>query len=311
MARSSPLSSPALPRGSRGVTTRRVSLSLYGYAFIAPFFIVFAIFQLYPILFSLYLSFTRWDGFSAPQWLGLANYRRLVSDDLFYTSVSNTFLIWIMSIVPELLLALALALILHENFIKGKHFFRAVFYFPNIVTPVTIGVLFSLLFDWQTGAVNRLLAALHVVNAPINWLGEPFLSQVLVAAVMAWQWFGYNMLLYTAGLQAIPDEVTEAARVDGATGVQVAARITIPLLAPVILFTVVTSIIGGMQIFDVPLTLTRQGPNNATLTVVMYLYNTAFKQSDYSYGATLAYATFALIAVLSLATFMLSRTRRA
>jgi len=135
-----------------------------------------------------------------------------VSDDLFYTSVSNTFLIWIMSIVPELLLALALALILHEKFIKGKHVFRAVFYFPNIVTPVTIGVLFSLLFDWQPGAVNRLLAALPVVNAPVNWLGEPFLSQVLVAAVMAWQWFGYNMLLYTAGLQAIPDEVTEAAR---------------------------------------------------------------------------------------------------
>lgn len=154
------------------------------------------------------------------------------------------------------------------------------------------------------------MLALHIVNQPIDWLGSPLLSQVLVAAVMAWQWFGYNMLIYIAGLQSIPDEILEAARIDGATGPQVARHVTIPLLRPVILFTVITSIIGGLQIFDVPLMLSKNGPDNATLTIVMYLYNTAFQQSDYSYAATIAYATFLLIVVFSLLKFRLTRPRR-
>ncbi len=283
--------------------------SSHGYLFIAPFFIVFAIFQLYPILYSLYLSFTDWDGFSAPAYVGLENYERLVNDPFFFRSIRNTLLIWIISIVPQLPLALTLAFILNERFVRGKHFFRAVFFFPNIVTPVTIGVLFSLLFDWQTGAANRLLLALNLVNEPINWLGEPTLARVLVAAVMTWQWFGYNMLLYIAGLQSIPDDLPEAARVDGASGFRVATGILIPLLRPVILFTVVTSVIGGMQIFDVPFTLTGTGPNNSTLTMVMFLYQTAFERSQYGYAAAIAYAIFVFIAVISLAVFWLVRNR--
>ncbi len=291
-------------------TRRQVNRAAYGYLFIAPFFVSFGIFGLYPILYSFYLSLAHWDGFSAPVFVGLTNYQRLLNDSLFYKSITNTLFIWIMSIVPELVLALTLALILNEKWVRGKNAFRAVFYFPNIVTPVTIGVLFSLLFDWQTGAVNKTLVALHIANHPIDWLGSPLLSQVLVAAVMAWQSFGYNTLLYTAGLQSIPDEIVEAARIDGATSVQVALRITIPLLRPVVIFTLITSIIGGMQIFGVPLTLAKTGPDNATLTIVMYLYNTAFKNSDYSYAATIAYGAFVLIAALSVVTFWLSRARQ-
>lgn len=293
-------------RATRGSPAVR---SFYGYLFIAPFFIVFAIFQLYPILYSLYLSFTDWDGFSAPAYVGLENYQRLVDDPFFFRSIRNTLLIWLISIVPQLPLALTLAFILNERFVRGKHFFRAVFFFPNIVTPVTIGVLFSLLFDWQTGAANRLLMALNLVDEPINWLGEPTLARILVAAVMTWQWFGYNMLLYIAGLQSIPDEVPEAARVDGASSFRVAIDILLPLLRPVILFTTVTSVIGGMQIFDVPFTLTGTGPNNSTLTMVMFLYQTAFERSQYGYAAAIAYAIFVFIAAISLAVFWLARNR--
>lgn len=283
--------------------------SYYGYLFITPFFIVFAIFHLYPILYSLYLSFTDWDGFSEPAYIGLENYRRLVDDPFFFRSIKNTLLIWLISIVPQLPLALTLAFILNERFVRGKHFFRAVYFFPNIVTPVTIGVLFSLLFDWQTGAANRLLMALNLVDEPINWLGEPTLARILVAAVMTWQWFGYNMLLYIAGLQSIPDELPEAARVDGASNYRVAIDILLPLLRPVILFTTVTSVIGGMQIFDVPFTLTGTGPNNSTLTMVMFLYQTAFERSQYGYAAAIAYAIFVFIAAISLAVFWLARNR--
>ena len=305
----------AQTEASRSARVRRVTRRspavkpYYGYLFIAPFFIVFGIFQLYPILYSLYLSFTDWDGFSAPAYVGLENYERLLDDPFFFRSIRNTLLIWLISIVPQLPLALALAFILNERFVRGKHFFRAVFFFPNIVTPVTIGVLFSLLFDWQTGAANRLLLALNLIDEPINWLGEPTLARILVAAVMTWQWFGYNMLLYIAGLQSIPDEIPEAARVDGAGSFRVAVGILLPLLRPVVLFTVVTSIIGGMQIFDVPFTLVGTGPDNSTLTMVMFLYQTAFERSQYGYASAIAYAIFVFIAVISLVVFWLARTR--
>jgi len=300
------------PPGPGHSGTRRGSPAVrpaYGYLFIAPFFIVFAVFQLYPILYSLYLSFTDWDGFSPPAYIGLDNYKRLMGDPFFFKAIKNTLLIWIISIVPQLPLALVLAFILNERFVRGKHFFRAVFYFPNIVTPVTIGVLFNLLFDWQTGAVNRVLTTLNITDQPINWLGEPTLSRVLVAAVMTWQWFGYNILLYIAGLQSIPEELPDAARVDGASSFQVATGILIPLLRPVILFTVITSVIGGMQIFDVPFTLIGTGPNNSTLTMVMFLYQTAFQRSQYGYGAAVAYAIFLLIAACSLVIFRITRSR--
>lgn len=281
----------------------------HGYLFVAPFFIAFAIFQLYPILYSLYLSFTTWDGFGTPQYVGLDNYSRVFGDYLFTKALENTFIIWLVSIIPQLILALSLALILQQKFIKGKHFFRAIFYFPNIVTPVSIGVLFSLLFDWQTGAVNRALTGLHIINSNINWLGDPTLARVLVSGVMCWQWFGYNTLLYIAGLQSVSEDLLEAARVDGATSRQIATKIQIPLLRPVIVFTVITSIIGGIQIFDVPFVMSGNGPDQSTLTLVMYLYDTAFQNSHYGYASTIAYVTFIIIAVLSLVTYRLTRTR--
>lgn len=300
----------SLPWTATGGSPRRVSRSVYGYLFIAPFFIAFAVFHLYPILYSLYLSFTTWDGFTAPEPVGFENYERLLRDDFFYKAVGTTLIIWSISIVPQLVLALTLAIVLHQKFVRGKHLFRAVYYFPNIVTPVTIGMLFSLLFDWQTGAVNRVLTGLNVVAEPVDWLHDPTLARLLVAGVMCWQWFGYNVLIYTAGLQGISEEVLQAAEVDGASRFRVARDITIPLLRPVILFTVITSIIGGMQIFDVPLTLVGKGPEESTQTIVMYLYETAFTRFDYGYGATIAYAAFVLIAVFSLLTFWATNRRR-
>lgn len=307
MFRSEPLTAAASAR--RPLRSPWKVKSAYGYLFVAPFFVVFAIFQLYPILYSLYLSFTQWQGTGNPKFVGWGNYARLAHDYLFIQAIKNTSIIWIISIVPELLLALTLALILNERFVRGKHFFRAVFYFPNIVTPVSIGVLFSLLFDWQTGAVNHVLMLLHLIGTPIDWLGDPTLVRILVAAVMCWQWFGYNMLLYTAGLQSIPHDLLEAARVDGAGAVQTALKISIPMIRPVIVFTMITSIIGGVQLFDVPFVMTGNGPQNATLTLVTYLYNTAFQDFQYGYAATIAYATFIIIVVLSVITFRLTRAK--
>ncbi|MFD1676644.1 carbohydrate ABC transporter permease [Alicyclobacillus fodiniaquatilis] len=273
--------------------------SRYGYLFIAPFFIVFIIFGLYPILDSLYLSFTNWDGFTKPVAAGVANYKRLIHDSIFLHSILNTFIMWIISIVPQLILALVLALVLNEKFVKGKHLFRAIFYFPNIVTPVTIGVLVSLMFDWKTGSINKMLVAMHLVSQPVNWFGHPLLAQIIVAGILCWQNFGYNMLIFTAGLQSISTSVYEAAEMDGATKFQTALHITIPMLKPVLIFTGITSIIGGMQNFAVPLMIGNV-PGNATQTMVSYLYTTAFQHFQYGYGSAVAYGVFILIMVLSL-----------
>ncbi|MGC6585941.1 carbohydrate ABC transporter permease [Paenibacillus sp. Dod16] len=286
----------------------KINKSNYGYLFISPFFIGFTIFGLVPILYTLYLSFTKWDGFDDPVFLGIANYERILQDSFFYQAIGNTLIIWLMSIIPQLTIALILAMILNEKFIRGKHFFRAVYFFPHIITPVTLGVMFSLMFDWQTGSINKIIMAMGLVDDPVNWFNHPWLARMIVAGVICWQYFGYNMIVFIAGLQSIPSEVYEAAEVDGATKFQTALRITFPMLRPVFLFTLITSVIGGLQLFDAPLML-GSGPGNATRTMAMYLYETAFLNFDYSYGATIAYAIFIVIMLFSLITARAARLK--
>jgi ABC-type sugar transport system permease subunit len=287
----------------------KINKSYYGYLFVSPFFISFIVFGLVPILYTFYLSLTRWDGFTEPVFIGWANYERLLQDVYFYKSIINTLIIWVLSIVPQLTLALTLAIILNEKFIRGKHLFRAVYYFPNIVTPITLGVLFSLMFDWQTGSVNKMLMSLGIVSDPVYWFNSPFLSRIIVATVIAWQYFGFNMLIFIAGLQSISPEVYEAAEVDGASRVQIATKITLPLLKPVFMFTFITSVIGGLQLFDAPLML-GNGPENSTMTMVMYLFETAFKNFNYSYGAAIAYAIFVIIMFFSLISIWASKMNK-
>ncbi|SFJ51065.1 multiple sugar transport system permease protein [Halobacillus dabanensis] len=286
----------------------KIDKSRYGYLFIAPFFLVFFIFDLGPILYSFYLSFTDWSGFDTPSFVGLANYERLLQDTLFFKSIYNTLVIWILSIIPQLTIALTLALILHEKFIRGKHLFHAIFYFPNMVTPVTMGVLFALIFDWQNGSANKIIMALGIVDDPVNWFNSPFLAQLIVASILMWQWFGFNMLVFLAGLQSIPEDLYEAAEIDGANKFQTAIKITLPLLRPVLIFTMITSVIGGMQIFDQPLMIGK-GPENSTLTMVMHLYEAAFVRYEYGYGAAIAYGIFVLIAVATAFSMWMTKIR--
>ncbi|CAI6080074.1 carbohydrate ABC transporter permease [Cohnella sp. JJ-181] len=286
----------------------KINKSFYGYIFIAPFFIGFLLVGLAPILYTFYLSLTKWDGFSDPVYVGAANYTRLIHDSFFFQTIGSTLIIWIMSIVPQIILALGLALILNERFIRGKHFFRAVFYFPHIVTPVTLGVLFSLMFDWQTGSINKALMNIGLINDPVNWFNNPWWSRIIVAGVICWQYFGFNLIIFIAGLQGISKEVYEAAEVDGATKPVIIRQIILPLLRPVMLFTFITSVIGGLQLFDAPLML-GDGPGNSTRTMIMYLYETAFKNFDYSYGSAVAYGIFVVVMFFTAVTTLATRTK--
>ncbi|WP_218915136.1 carbohydrate ABC transporter permease [Caldanaerobius polysaccharolyticus] len=283
----------------------------YGYLFIAPYFIAYFTFGLYPVLYSLYLSFTKWDGVSAIKFIGLGNYVNLLNDDVFLKSIGNTWIIWIFNVIPQMLLAIFLAVLLTQYSIKGTSIFRAIFYVPNLVTAASIGVLFNILLDWQTGTVNKLLISMGLLKDPINWLNEPVYARATVSLIQFWQWFGPTMIFFIAGIKAIPVELYEAAYVDGANRWRTFWTITLPLLRPVVLYQAITSLIGGMQIFDVPMTLTdgMGSPEKSILTMVMYLYNTAFKNYNYGYGAAVAYALFLMILVFSIIVFKII-TRR-
>lgn len=274
----------------------------YGYMFVAPYVIAFLVFQLYPIIYTFILSLTS-DGNDA--FVGFKNYAHLLQDNVFWKSVGNTWIIWLGCIIPQLVSALFLAVLLCQYKIRGAGFFRAVFYLPNLVTAASIGILFSVLLDWQTGTFNKMLMSVGLISEPVKWMGSPVFARSLTSFIQWWMWFGHSTILLTAGIKAISSEVVEAAIVDGANNRQRFFYITMPLIRPTLLYVAVTSLIGGMQIFDIPMALTggTGEPQKSLMTMVLYLYNSAFKNKNYAYGATVSYGLFAIIVLVSIVFF--------
>lgn len=285
----------------------------YGYLFIAPFFIVFALFSLYPLLYTLYLSFTQWGGFEAATFVGIKNYIELIHDSVFFTSLGNTLFIWIVAVIPQLGISLIVAVLLNQRFIRGKHFFRTVFFLPNVTTAASLGLLVGFLFSWQSGAINHILVNFHIIGQPINWLQSPFLARLLNSGVAFWEYWGYTLVIWIAGLQSIPDELIEAVRVDGGNELQAFWHITLPMLRPIAVFQIITSLIGGLQNFDVPFTLTDGlgGPQNSTLTSVLYLYLTGFRNYRFGYAAAISYGLFIVTVLFSIIAWRATAQREA
>lgn len=273
----------------------------YGYLFIAPFFVVFLVFGLYPIVSTFELSLQKWDGLMPAVQIGLKNYARILSDGVFYLSLWNTIRIWLGNAIPQFGMALVLTAIFTFCRVRGKNFYRAVFYLPNLITATSVGLLFNLLLDGDNSPVNQLLVALGVQNAPFSFFLSKPLTSGLVSFVQWWMWFGYTTVIILAGTTTVDKSMYEAAMVDGATKAQTFWRITIPLIRPTLVYLLITSFIGGMQLFDVPLTLTNNlgDPGKAVLTVSMYLYNQGFKNFNYAYSATISCVLFLFIAGMS------------
>ena len=277
----------------------------WGLIFCLPFLITFLVFQLYPILYSLYLSFMFQENSRTFYFTGLDNYKDLIQDDVFWKSVANTWKIWLLNFIPQLVSSLLLAILLTQYKIKGATFFRGVFYLPNLITAASIGVLFLALFDWQTGSVNNALTGLGILKEKVNWMSSPVFAQLIVSFIQWLMWFGYSSILLTAGIASISEDIIDASVVDGANAWNRLTRITLPLLKPTILYVLVTSLIGGMQIFDIPMTLTKASgePAKSLMTMVLYLYNMAFKYNDLPYGATISYGVFIIIIIFSVIFF--------
>lgn len=276
--------------------------------FLAPFFICFAAFNLYPILYSFITSFYQWDGIGEKVFVGLDNYRRIATaDPNFVKSVLNTVKIMLLSFPLAILVGLVVATFL-SGLVRGRHFFQTVNFLPYITTPVAIGLIFSFLFDWNTGSINKIATALGILDKGINWLGNPSYAPLVVALMIIWKYTGYYMALYLAGITSIPEELYEAARVDGSGMLNTFFRITLPMLKPITVFIVITSLIGGLQLFDEPNTMFTTGigsvvggPDRSCLTIVWNFYDISFQTTTrLGYGSAVAVVLFLIIVAVSL-----------
>jgi cellobiose transport system permease protein len=282
-----------------------------GYLFILPYFLAMLTFQIYPIIYTFFLSFFKPVNLVKSEFVGFGNFARLLTNPLFYTAIGNTWFIWLMNYIPQIVVALALAVILTNTNIKGRQTFRTVYFLPNLVTAASIGVLFAVMLDWRFGALNHALIRIGIFSEPYEWLQDKMATRIAVSLIQWWQWFGYTMIIFMAGLSAISDELYEAAHIDGASKFQTFYKVTLPLLKPTMLYVMVTSLIGGLQIFDIPRVLTngRGGPDNALTTMVLYLYNQGFKNFNLGYASALAYALFVMILIFSAISFKFIKPR--
>lgn len=283
----------------------------WAYLFIVPFFASFLTFSIYPIFYSLFISFHNYDPLTLKMTaVGFSNYSRLLQSNYFWDSVLNTIEIWLISIIPQLTIALILSLILNERWVKGKNALRSIYYFPNLITPITIGMLFTLLFGYPGGAVNNLMTSIGIFPEAVNFRDTPILAKIVGGIAICWQNFGYNIIFITAGLHSISADVYEAAEVDGANAWQRTTKITMPLLRPIMLYIMITSIIGGLQIFDIPKMLFNGSNNNyATRTMVLYMYESAFQNWQFGYGAAAAYTIALIIGAFSMITIVYNASR--
>jgi len=292
---------PRLARGER----------LTGWVFIAPALILLGIFMIYPIIWSLWMSFQVGKGmnFSFGGW---ANIIRLTKDPVFIRALTNTCLFFFTQVPIMIVLALLFAVALNDPTLRFRGVFRTAIFLPCVTSLIAYSTLFKSMFATD-GVVNKALMWLHVASGPVPWLQDPFWSKVLIILAITWRWTGYNMIFYLAALQNIDRSIYEAARIDGVPAWARFRYLTIPMLKPVILFTTVISTIGTLQLFDEVYNITAGtgGPSDSTLTLSLYIYNLTFKfMPSFGYSATVSWVIVVIVGILSALQFIIARDRR-
>ena len=286
------------------------------YLYIAPFFLLFAVFGLFPLLYTAWVSLTDRNLLHPhASFIGLDNYTTLLHDSYFWNAVENTLGIWFVSTVPQLLLALLLAHVLNTQ-LRARTVFRMSVLLPQVTSLVAVGLIFTQLFGHDYGLVNYVLGLFGIHH--VYWEAGRFTSWIAISTMVVWRWTGYNALLYLAAMQGIPEHLYEAAAVDGARRWRQFIHVTIPMLRPTIIFTVIISTIGGLQLFTEPYLFqpSQQGATGGSdrqyQTVAMYLYEKAFASGEFKFGyaSAIAWCLFLLIALVSLVNFLVIRRLR-
>lgn len=295
------------------MTKARKAQKLAPYLFVSPFFLIFAAFSLFPILFTLYISLTNWTLAGSPDFIGFGNYAEVLKDSRFYDALLNTIIFMIMIIPPQIIIALFISVLLSSGRVPFVGAFRLINFLPYITTSVAVGLIFSILFDWNFGSVNAFLGNIGLIKENVNWLGQPWPSRFVVAFVTIWKYFGYTAVMLLVGITGISKQLYEAADLDGASRWQQFFYVTLPMLRPVMVFVILTTLIGCFQIFDEPYMLFTGmgasvvgGPEGAALTGTWLIYDNVFGSlSRFGYGSAIAYVLFLFISMVSFVTFRL------
>ena len=290
------------------------SYAKYGYLFSIPFVVVYAIFSLYPTLNTAILGFTDAKGMTGlTQWNFLPkekffnNFIQLFKNPMFMMSFKNTLILWVVNFIPQILLALLLTawFTSRRNELRAQGLFKVIFYMPNIITAASIAILFNKLFAYPIGPVNSLLQSLHIIDEPINFINKVAPTRGIISFIQFWMWYGYTMIILISGVLGINPDLYEAAELDGASNSQMFWKITIPNLKTILLYTMITSMIGGLNMYDIPQLFNKGNPANSTLTTNMYIYNQAFSGSYmYARAAAASMVMFIIIAVASVLVFL-------
>lgn len=285
---------------------RAIRKSFWGYVFILPSMLVIFLFKLVPLLIGFVISFTDWNLLSSPEFIGLQNYARLFTDPTTKQVFGNTFYYAALSVPLNLALSLGVALALNQK-IKGLSFFRTAFYIPVVAASVAVSAVWVWLLS-DFGAINTLLTTIDLKS--INFLHDTRYALTSIILVDVWKNFGFNVVIFLAALQDVPEELQDAARVDGANKFGIFRHVTLPLISPSIFFTAVMGIIGSLQTFDLVFNMSLKhegGPARATSTVGFYIWQNAFKYSNMGYAAALSFALMAILLVLTVVQWQMRR----
>lgn len=310
-----------------------VDQSRYGYYFILPFFLVYLVFQAYPLVNTIYLAFQKYmitgtNKVIGPTFNQLKNFQNVLTKGNTLQAFENTAVMWVINFIPQILLALLLAKWFTDTRLKirGQGAIKVMIYMPNIITAASISVLFYSLFAYPQGPINSLLAQVGVIDKSVYTdagqaalVAIPFLekgwhTRLIIAFINFWMWYGHTMIVLVAGMLGISPNLFEAAEVDGASPNQIFTKITLPLLKPILLYTLVTSLIGGMQMYDIPQMMQQQGSpaKEMTMTVTMYIMELVYQGTkDYGRGAAVSVLLFLVTGVLSIILFYIMRDKDA
>lgn len=290
------------------------SYAKYGYLFSIPFVVVYAIFSLYPTINTALLGFTNAKGLTGLtdweflEWGSLfKNFQQVLKNPIFVKSLKNTIILWVVNFIPQISLALILTawFTSRRNELKGQGLMKVIFYMPNIITAASIALLFNKLFAYPVGPVNSLLQSLGILDAPTDFLSSSSSTRGIISFIQFWMWYGHTMIILISGVLGINPELYEAAELDGASGSQMFWKITIPNLKTILLYTMITSMIGGLNMYDIPQLFNKGNPANSTLTTNMYIYNQAFSGSYmYARAAAASMIMFIIIAIASIFVFL-------
>ena len=294
--------------------TPRLSPAWTPYVLLSPFVILFLVFGMFPLAFSLYLAFQSWEptaGLGTMQFVGLENFAFSLQDEWFWKSLKNTVWLAVASGVPQHLVAIPLAVFIHTSFKRLRNGVVGAYFLPYITSTVAIAIMFSSLFSTDYGIVNTALSRFFGIGA-IDWLGAPENIKPAIAMIVFWRYLGFNVVLYLAALQTIPKDLYEAATIDGAGRWQQFRWITLPGLKPMIYFGVTLSVIGGLQLFEEPFILTggKGGADQAAMTSAVYLYRMAFDFNDFGGASAMSWLLFVVVALLTWLTHRAFGARR-